>query len=898
MNKLLNKSETDTDNEFNNHRFNIIKGKLEKALYDDKVNEDKIKGYQTAIENLIRENHEFTKKIEDKEKEINILNYNRNENEVNQLKKNSDVRNDFLLDKVYEDNDWKEYLNKDEPKIFQELINPNIIIDIKNNDDNNITKATNDFEFKIKKSKLYTKAYIDLKNAGLINGWDYKRTEEARQWKNDLRFMHVVNHYFMHQLKRREGRWSWILIVISSIVAVVSILSLDNSQALLIIGYGVTIFSVLTSLIAAYIKKENYVERIKELDRYTQKVGKVMTQIKSVLSEKPWNRSTYQVFTERYQNEVNSLLSTPPPLSPSELKKTVYELTRFHPDQLIGVYPWYKLKIYDNMPYHSMTEYGLNILEAKWSNNCIRKCGFYLLCTGRIEHKARIKKKKAKEWFHDQNRDLICSLNIDDKNKLEPWELDNLQMPYCVTNRYKVRWFFFKYILPIPGQIIRIFCCRKIKFFYFIFGLLFYLLCSPLLLIFLIIETLYMFVLPCFLPEYSHFLYPEYHNAMIERKMVSKTLKIDEKILDKNLKKEDIIKGMSVRRNIHRVNELNNINRSVNFWNVDNNINNKKLSSKIELDHEKKKTDMYDKMWRESQKKIKTLQEKINNLELKNIEDQDELKERKAKENLIRSKLKSINAETSRDSKSKARSEEKLNIWCRNKIDCKNKHHVHTKEGIKPLILIYYTENNINNFYLKGKRYTNKFEILKDSKLLVTYFSSEKENLNLEKSDILIYKRIKNFTKPLYLQINFEIILYVCVCENDEVYFRNISKKIESGKKFTKINSFMKLNNNKTFIIYKKEIKFHECGNYYLRLRNNGDFFVMIEPKDIIAKHDDSDSNDENKKHSDEEVEIQRNLDGYQNEGEDDDIEEVENVEVNDKELESGKQDSNKDLEL
>ena len=37
------------------------------------------------------------------------------------------------------------------------------------------------------------------------------------------------------------------------------------------------------------MKKENFVERIKEMDRYIQKVGHIHIEIDNILQCKPWN---------------------------------------------------------------------------------------------------------------------------------------------------------------------------------------------------------------------------------------------------------------------------------------------------------------------------------------------------------------------------------------------------------------------------------------------------------------------------------------------------------------------------------------------------------------------------------------------------------------------------------
>ena len=274
-------------------------------------------------------------------------------------------------------------------------------------------------------------------------------------------------------------------------------------------------------------------ERIKELDRYIQKVGKIVTSIEYVIHQKPWNRQDYQNFKERFQNEVNALLSTPPPMSPAELKNTVYELTKTHPENLKKTYPWYKLKMYNNnMPYYSMTEYGRDILESHWSSNICRKIGIYFCCTYKLELKARKEKSFIIEWFNDDDRDndLENGNNEFQYKKQVSERIENL--PVGLHNRYKLNkkcMRFFK----APAKLIN---CRSIHskcIIGFIVFCLFiiYLIWTPLMILFFIIESIRDCLMPCFIPEYNIFLYPENYNLLIERQMRFKRIKEEINIL-------------------------------------------------------------------------------------------------------------------------------------------------------------------------------------------------------------------------------------------------------------------------------------------------------------------------------------------------------------------------------
>ena len=287
----------------------------------------------------------------------------------------------FLSDKIYGSTSWKKYVNETSPHLMNKLLDVSRYSSI--NYDSNTTAIddlNNQQERNNKISQMFTKAYCDLKISSQINGWNYRRTEIARKWYNELAYLYQVNYYFMFHLKGRESKWSWILIVFSSICSILTIINSNQIYIQEIVKYTLSFLAICTSLVAAFIKKENYVERIKDLDRYTQKVGKVYTEIENVIQQKPWNRVNYSSFIDKYSNETNALLSAPPPLSPLEFKNTVYNLTKYYPELIVNTFPWYIKKKFGNVEYFEMTDWGERILQ---SYNQFQYCyckTFHLCC--------------------------------------------------------------------------------------------------------------------------------------------------------------------------------------------------------------------------------------------------------------------------------------------------------------------------------------------------------------------------------------------------------------------------------------------------------------------------------------------------------------------------------------
>ena len=160
------------------------------------------------------------------------------------------------------------------------------------------------------------------------------------------------------------------------------------------------------------MKKENYVERIKEMDRYIQKINKVQTELNFILNEKPWNRISFDNFKEKYEEEIITMFSYPPPISPKEFKLAVYKITRFHSELINNTYPWYSIKKIGDIEVFEMTGWGRQIVISYhnyiYYNNFLK----FICCACKIPNtKFNNYKKYNDQLFYQKKKETKEKIN-------------------------------------------------------------------------------------------------------------------------------------------------------------------------------------------------------------------------------------------------------------------------------------------------------------------------------------------------------------------------------------------------------------------------------------------------------------------------------------------------------
>ncbi len=181
--------------------------------------------------------------------------------------------------------------------------------------------------------------------------------------------------------------------------------------------------AIMTSLLAAYINKEKFVDRIKEIDRYIQKVGKINRELYYIINSKVWNRISYESFIDKYKSDILILFSYPPPLSPNDFKNTVFLLTVYYPELISNTYPWYVVEKIGNIEYYKMTSWGSEIIDSysnyklcfckNFKNNIFKNHETY---NRHIIHMKELENmKKNNDFKEDINIDINFNNDIKEK---------------------------------------------------------------------------------------------------------------------------------------------------------------------------------------------------------------------------------------------------------------------------------------------------------------------------------------------------------------------------------------------------------------------------------------------------------------------------------------------------
>ena len=166
----------------------------------------------------------------------------------------------------------------------------------------------------------------------------------------------------------------------------------------------VAILAAITSLLGSWIKKKNYIKRIKEIDKRVYDIERILNKLEYQLNvinieEKITNLD----FCKKYKTMINDLLSYSQIISPSEIKDTLYIITKYYPDIVLNVYPWY---FYDDTTNTWILHLDkcTQIIESYENlnrKNTYIKCLKYILCC-----KCCLEEKKNYNPFLNQSENI------------------------------------------------------------------------------------------------------------------------------------------------------------------------------------------------------------------------------------------------------------------------------------------------------------------------------------------------------------------------------------------------------------------------------------------------------------------------------------------------------------
>lgn len=246
-----------------------------------------------------------------------------------------------------------------------------------------------------------------------INGWTTQNEEWFKPFLSRLKYYRVINNFYFFYLKKKEGQLSWCIIVISTLSSALSLINTDinifpNSD--IIVKWTLVLFTLITTLISAYIKKQQFIDNINSIDRYLQQLNQVVEEINITLILEPTKREHYNEFCDKYIPLIKKLSVFPANFSPSSWKRTVYTITTSYPELIEGdgtslelLWPWYHIIAENNIDSVETekelrrTDFGNKIINSYKKNIITSKNIISTSALANYTKKGELTKKKSQK---------------------------------------------------------------------------------------------------------------------------------------------------------------------------------------------------------------------------------------------------------------------------------------------------------------------------------------------------------------------------------------------------------------------------------------------------------------------------------------------------------------------
>jgi len=186
----------------------------------------------------------------------------------------------------------------------------------------------------------------------IIQRWSKVKKHRLQKCLWKLKYNRIISSFYLDNLKKAEERYSWWIIIISTITSGLTIannvedIPFENYNTL--INVALTLSSMGTSLTAAWIKKHKFIERINEIDKYLININSLCEEIDIQFLLLEQDRIPYKEFKAKFIPEITRFVSSNPMIPPDEWNKCVKEITLKYP-QLIEpdnndenkLWPWF-----------------------------------------------------------------------------------------------------------------------------------------------------------------------------------------------------------------------------------------------------------------------------------------------------------------------------------------------------------------------------------------------------------------------------------------------------------------------------------------------------------------------------------------------------------------------------
>jgi hypothetical protein len=202
------------------------------------------------------------------------------------------------------------------------------------------------------KNKVKSNKKIENQNLN-IKKWNNNLVHIKSEWYFKLLGISILLQFHANYLKDQESSLGWSIIVITSITSFIALLefttigiSVENNTYY-IWGRSLLIstLSVITTLLASWVKKKQFIKRIKEIDKRVYEIEKLRGKIASIIDLPLEDRPLYTIFYNKFIQNVLDLQNYSSLMTPTEINFSYYNITKNYPTLIKNVPPWYNISI-------------------------------------------------------------------------------------------------------------------------------------------------------------------------------------------------------------------------------------------------------------------------------------------------------------------------------------------------------------------------------------------------------------------------------------------------------------------------------------------------------------------------------------------------------------------------
>jgi hypothetical protein len=133
---------------------------------------------------------------------------------------------------------------------------------------------------------MSNKKHIEVRKKGkhFHEKWNLNLKKIKKSWNEKLVFCMTILQFHANNLKDNESSLGWSIIVITSLTSFITLLEFTSiiSDTVFTLYYVwcrsifISILSITTTLLASWIKKRQFIKRIKELDKRVYEIEKLI----------------------------------------------------------------------------------------------------------------------------------------------------------------------------------------------------------------------------------------------------------------------------------------------------------------------------------------------------------------------------------------------------------------------------------------------------------------------------------------------------------------------------------------------------------------------------------------------------------------------------------------------